>query len=337
MNCRECRERLFEYSEGLLDEGQMPAMAGHLRTCAACRAEADALMKLHRRLVSDAWSCAFVSLGASVMEKVMDQREATTRHGRSMEMMLRYKGSFSLAAAAIVVMATLAITLWDRPGSKAYALEGMVEASHGVQTVHVVDEVPVAGEVTVVDVEPEGTKLVKTREMWAQYDGKGEASQVRVTIAAGKDARTVTWNGDSGKVSIVSRPGGKVSVTDGASADVRLPEGAVAVRSVARNLSDAVSSGHAKIEIEKPSDDGRTVEIVASYPSKGTRQVLYVDANSKLIKRLDTYSTRDGRETLTLRRTFLDYNKPMSVTVVADASAAGAQGGQVTVQSTDAN
>jgi len=46
MECQTCRERLSAFQAGDLDAGENRAVAGHLASCAACRAEAAAYGRL---------------------------------------------------------------------------------------------------------------------------------------------------------------------------------------------------------------------------------------------------------------------------------------------------
>ena len=51
MTCEECKEKLVERAEGLLESASANLVAAHLTTCEACRREETAITALHDRLV----------------------------------------------------------------------------------------------------------------------------------------------------------------------------------------------------------------------------------------------------------------------------------------------
>ena len=52
MNCAEFRDNLVACAEGLLDREAMIQCEAHLRVCAECRAEQQAIAGLQQRLVA---------------------------------------------------------------------------------------------------------------------------------------------------------------------------------------------------------------------------------------------------------------------------------------------
>ncbi len=83
MNCAKCKELLVGYIEGLLDESQNRAVAGHLKDCASCRAETAQLNELQDRLVTNGEVLAGSDLEDGVMNQII--REQKTRLKASSE------------------------------------------------------------------------------------------------------------------------------------------------------------------------------------------------------------------------------------------------------------
>ena len=80
MNCAECRDEMVAWAEGCLNPGDERQCQAHLQTCAACRAEYEAVARLQQRLLravrpppgwtwSDRSGSAFVGKQSNQKEK----------------------------------------------------------------------------------------------------------------------------------------------------------------------------------------------------------------------------------------------------------------------------
>ena len=62
MNCAECRDNLVACAEGLLDREAMIQCEAHVRVCASCRAEQQAIAGLQQRLVARGQAASQVAI-----------------------------------------------------------------------------------------------------------------------------------------------------------------------------------------------------------------------------------------------------------------------------------
>ena len=80
MNCAECRDNLVACLEGLLEAEPSRQCQAHLESCAACRAEYEAISRLQERLAARGRVAAEVSLVEPVM-RVVHQQTKQNRKG----------------------------------------------------------------------------------------------------------------------------------------------------------------------------------------------------------------------------------------------------------------
>jgi outer membrane lipoprotein-sorting protein len=135
MNCNECRENLVAHIEGLLEAQQEREVAAHLRSCPACRAEAEEHARLRNSLIAGGEAFSQKSVAQSVMDRIL--REQTLQI-RKFTMRKRYgRAGLGLTAAAAIVGAVL--IGW--PGSqdgRAYAAEVFAQAVQALSNLHAV-------------------------------------------------------------------------------------------------------------------------------------------------------------------------------------------------------
>ena len=79
MNCRECKELLAPYVEGLLDPPVLKQFESHLSTCPVCRAELDEVQQVLELLASDARAVPGASLDTPVMDRVVREQALRLR------------------------------------------------------------------------------------------------------------------------------------------------------------------------------------------------------------------------------------------------------------------
>jgi len=70
MDCKQCKENLICYIEGLMDQQQRLAIEEHLNTCHECKIEADETAKLHKLLIIQGEK---ISENVFLEEKVLEQ------------------------------------------------------------------------------------------------------------------------------------------------------------------------------------------------------------------------------------------------------------------------
>ncbi len=74
MNCTECQEKLVEYIEGLLPDGQKQAIEAHIRDCVRCQAELDELTILGQRMTSDGKSRQSADFENAVFNRIVREQ-----------------------------------------------------------------------------------------------------------------------------------------------------------------------------------------------------------------------------------------------------------------------
>jgi len=74
MNCEKCKELLVAYVEDLLDESQKQAIESHLKSCPPCRAEADKIVGLRERLITNGKALAQSDLEEKVLHRIVQER-----------------------------------------------------------------------------------------------------------------------------------------------------------------------------------------------------------------------------------------------------------------------
>jgi hypothetical protein len=113
MNCKECKEILVEYIEGLLDESKKQAVAKHLKDCPTCRAELEQLKNLHEQLISNGKKVSQSDLEDKVFDRIVrEQKERLTAAEKATAALklrrIIMKSPFvKIAAAAVIIIAVL--------------------------------------------------------------------------------------------------------------------------------------------------------------------------------------------------------------------------------------
>jgi len=296
MKCSEFQELLVAQAEGLLDERQAADLSEHLRSCPACRAEAEGLERLRTRLVRDGRAFADARPDSRVMERILHE---STPNLRRTNMIRRKVTRWSLAAAAAAALIALVVLFGiGRPGSVAYALEQTVEAYRGMRSIH-------------LKVEPAPNGL---EEAWAEFGDDGSLLRLRMDFPQTEDGskdvvwekgKAQVWFKDKKCVTVVREPNMLAMITK------QFPDPKLAVE----GIYEAKASGNAFVEVEEPAAEGVIRLTVTKLDSTATREVWLVDAQTKLLRELQTQKL-EGTEYKTVQRLIvLDYNKPIEASV----------------------
>jgi outer membrane lipoprotein-sorting protein len=162
---------LVPYIEGLLDETQERAVKEHVDACQACRAEAEGLQTLQRRLVGDAEVLAERNLEDEVMNRIIREQSVRLKSApqageglRLRRLIMQSRMAKIVAAAAIVLVCIGGLFLWKGTES-GVALADVLAKVEQVQafmyrmTMHM--EGPMQGMPSAdMDVDMEGTVLI---------------------------------------------------------------------------------------------------------------------------------------------------------------------------------
>jgi hypothetical protein len=111
MNCAECRENLVACLEGLLEPERSTECQAHFESCAACRSEYAALVRLHERLSARGRVAAGVFLVAPVMRRVCNVPTERERDSLMSKLFTRWGWGLGAAAGATaIILATLLVS-----------------------------------------------------------------------------------------------------------------------------------------------------------------------------------------------------------------------------------
>lgn len=298
MKCSEIQELVVAQAEGVLDERQALVLADHLRSCPACRAEAEGLLRLHARLVGDGRAFADARPDGRIMRKIL--RESTPNLRRA-NIMYKRVTRWSLAAASVAALLALVLLLGvGRHGSQAYALEQTVKAYRGMRAVH-------------LKFEPAGNGV---GEAWAEFEDDGSLRHLRMNFPQSEDGpKDVVWeNGkaqvwfkDKKSVAVLREPG-MLAMVARSFQDPKL---------VVEHIYEAQARGEARVEAEGPTAEG-VIRLTLTKPaSPDKREIWLVDAGTKLLKELQKQELHGSEYQTVWRLIVLDCNKPIEPALFA--------------------
>ncbi|MBN2589642.1 MAG: zf-HC2 domain-containing protein, partial [Sedimentisphaerales bacterium] len=113
MNCKECKEKLVEYIEGLLDESQKQAVSEHLKNCQTCQAEINELTGIQNRLIKNSEKLTQKNFEDKVMNNILREQNVKLKKAAQAGSALKLRRNImksplaKLAAAAIIIIAVL--------------------------------------------------------------------------------------------------------------------------------------------------------------------------------------------------------------------------------------
>ena len=116
MNCTECQEQLVSYIEGLLDDAQNERIAAHVKDCADCRAELEALQSLQDRLIADGKAVTQRDFEEEIMNRIIREQNVRLKSAAQASTSLRLRRFIMKSpmtkiaiAAAVLVIAVIGI------------------------------------------------------------------------------------------------------------------------------------------------------------------------------------------------------------------------------------
>jgi len=312
-------ERVRESMRDALVAQEHPTKAGALDNSRAHMPPEAFHEKLRPAVVAASGS----DIGTRVMETVLTGR----KRPRRVNVIYTYaKRIGPLAAAAVILLAALVITLWDRHASKAFALEDSIQASKNLKTLHVVVERPVEsmrkeylvdgpmGEMAKkawADLHIDGKSLMTSGEFWGQFDDAGQLVHLRSDRPVTEDGRKVIlW--EPGKTIIWFQTKGVELITREDRMPDWFPIDFFEPRLVLEGLNKEVTGGVATMteDAAKVYDETTRLKVVRR-ESPDMYDVYVINKTSKLLQAVETYMPRDGKPTLVHIRRFLEFNKPI--------------------------
>jgi hypothetical protein len=155
MNCTECIEKLVEYIEGLLSDGQKQQLELHLKNCRQCQAELDKLIALGDRVTSDSKSKQLTDFEYAVFNRIIREQNKRLKQADGIDRQLHIwriimKSSITklAVAAVLLIAAVISITFLNKSATPAYAIEQTIEALRNFGAVHMIGTVKINGQET---------------------------------------------------------------------------------------------------------------------------------------------------------------------------------------------
>jgi Putative zinc-finger len=118
MNCRECKNLLIEYAEGLLDGHPKDCVEQHLEQCPQCRKEIENIRLLEDRIKQNSLTFRSIDLEGSIMDRIAGERSIRLKAAGSAGFFHQIRSLFmknavlKIAAAAVVLVCFLIIAFW---------------------------------------------------------------------------------------------------------------------------------------------------------------------------------------------------------------------------------
>jgi len=208
------------------------------------------------------------------------------------------------AAAVIIIVAALAITLLDKAVAPAYAIEQTIQACKNIRFIHF---------------EYFGPSNNKMKDAWLEYDDSGQIKNVRINFcyySRGDDSVTV-WK--QGRTQYWDKPSKKLKLfEDKIFTDkiISFAQRYDPARSV-ENIQKMEKEGKVKIEIDEPSNKTYPIILTAIWepntfvierPWPQMKEVFSIDRSTKLVKAIETYELNDGQYSYIGVWKYPDYN-----------------------------
>ncbi|MHC4159367.1 MAG: hypothetical protein ACYSSO_09845, partial [Planctomycetota bacterium] len=218
------------------------------------------------------------------------------------------------AAAAIIIVAALAITLLQQSATPAYAIDQTIEASRDIRYLYF-------EWYSSSEDEP-------SKECWVEFDEAGQPQKIRVNMYkhwggsqithVWKEEQAIYWQKDANTLELFSRcqPHTEMMLRL-----VRQCDPKTAVQS----LYDRQLNNDVTIEIKEPLSKDEPIVIEGTFlpgryiPNKPTlpsfRDVLYVDQETKLVTALEVYELKEGEYKYNGVWKYQDYDQPFDSTI----------------------
>jgi hypothetical protein len=182
------------------------------------------------------------------------------------------------AAAAIIAITVVAVTVLNKSATPAYSLEQTVEANRGLRYIH-------------IKIDP--ARFDHMSEAWLQLNAEGQPVRMKMDYPATMDGpKVVLWQ-DNNKAEVWFKKKKGVGVFHDPKIVASFP---IMLKmfdpiQVIDELYKAQAEGKVSIETTMPVSADDPITLTAtSLPGKGLRTVYLVDAETKLLTRVQRYS-----------------------------------------------
>jgi hypothetical protein len=325
MNCAECRDNLVACLEGLLEAEPSRQCQAHLESCAACRAEYSATIRLQERLTASGRVAAEVSLVEPVM-RVVCQKQTEPERTTIMSLLFKSRWGFGLGAAASAA-AVLVIIALATPRAQAKAAEVM---ARGARAIAKITSIHLRGQLRTLPADNFGhidaDNAFYPIELWKQFEPEMKwrvEKPGRVAVMDGK--QTVLYIKARKVAGKFPQPSSSAFDTDWLQRIANLSN------TISNELRHAQAQGWKLGLAEETGADGRIKSIVSVMAKCGlpdddygknkffenadTRRVYRFDAQTERLEAVQIYLTRSKGEVQIFELSQIDYDQPIDPNV----------------------
>jgi hypothetical protein len=246
-----------------------------------------------------------------VFEDVLDAHKETTENVPAMpeiwRIIMKSRRVQFTAAAMVVLITYLSIQIPKSIVAPAYALDDTIEAYSSIRTLHVKAFWTVAGE---------NCDL----ESWVEFDEDGKLMLSRhqfswITIEKHIGPAIFVHDGDVSctwlpNLNLCFRRPGK-SVLTGAL--LQYTRSNVDPKLVCEKLRRQARDGEIILDVNEPEQENEPIVLVVTYPAESRsanwKKVLYIDQETRLVKKEETFEMRGGQYQHERTAEFFDYNQ----------------------------
>jgi hypothetical protein len=202
--------------------------------------------------------------------------------------------------AATVTVAALLIgaLLLDKGALPAFGIEEVIAAYKGVRSLHIKRYV--------------GETNAEPCEFWIKTDDSGAVVKARYFLPGTEDGdKLVTWTPERVEVWFQTKHGFLTS--EGPEVKDRMQSllNDCQPNLIMARLEQDRKNGKAKVEVQTKSGSQQPTTLIATYEAREFKQVFHIDPQTRLVSAIESYSLKDGKETLSGKVEYLDYNAPI--------------------------
>ena len=293
MNCAECQDNLVALSEGLLTHDEKEQCLAHLKLCADCRAEYEAITSLQQRLVARGQTAVKTGLVETVMRQVREHKEPERE--TIMSKLLKHRWGFGLSAAAGAAAIAVAVSVAMSP--KAFGIDQVIKAYSKIRFLHV---------------KTFEAKAQPPNEFWIKSNDQGQVEKARYDLPETEDGeKLITWTPEKAEIWFKSKHGFRILQTQRIAPWMQSLLEQSQPRLVMKKLQEDQKAGKIDVQTKEPQGEQTSALIVATHQNAPQKEIYFVDRKTDLITRIEYYRTDGSNDVLKSRTEFSDYNVPI--------------------------
>ena len=112
MNCRECKNLLIEYAEGLLEGNLKEGVEQHLEQCPQCRKEIENIRLLEDRILKNSLDFRSIDLEERIMDRIAGERSIRLKAASSAGFFHQIRSLFMKNAVLKIASATAVLAIF---------------------------------------------------------------------------------------------------------------------------------------------------------------------------------------------------------------------------------